>query len=177
MTPIHDDFENLFRGFTNDLIRDGWISCAKFFCADVPELLRAKMGEARKSPQVSRTHKEGLDGTHVGFEAETTPPSAIGVDLELFHPRRILTGQGDWLIGRLHITGEVSPRELLQEWTRREASVKALGRALGRSDILVAQFRPTEDGMLKFVGEVPNGYVVETKSHWAGDWVLTVARL
>jgi hypothetical protein len=159
-----------FRNFLSKAENDAWLASYKWTVADNYPQLKLKLGGPR-AENSSRTHKKGTDGSWWALDAEAHEGTQIGVDLELFMTRPILTDP-DWITRRLNLSRSLSPQKILEEWSAREASFKALAPNNGK--ILMSHFKRTSPTALSVF--TPQGdRSIQVRTAWAGKWLLSIA--
>jgi hypothetical protein len=160
-----------FKSFLEKAEADGWIASYKWVGADSFGLLRQKLGGKKTSDEISRTHKKGTDGRWWSCEVEAHYGTSVGVDLELLISRPILEDP-TWICNRLNLPRNLSPKNLLEEWTSREAAFKSL--APDNKGLKISQFRKSGTGSYTIF--TPNGEKsMQVRSATNGKWILTLA--
>ncbi len=136
-----------FKNFLERAEQDGWISKYRWAKAESLKELREKLGGIRK-PNTSRTHKRGTDGIWWGLEVEPDYGTAVGVDIELLVDRPVLQNP-QWIAERMGLGRVSNPKEIIEEWSRREAAFKAVSmqfEELHAQENKVVSLAPTADG-------------------------------
>jgi len=164
------DHQNAFRAFLNRAEDDGWISSYKWFEGESFVLLREEMN-SHVYEIGSRSHKKATNGTWLGLAVEADYGTAIGVDLELLIERPILNDP-TWLSQRLGLSRHTTPKEILEDWSCREAAFKCL--APHNKGRYLSQFRKEGPGKYAIFMNGEDRYI-QTKTLWWEKWVLALA--
>lgn len=166
-----------FENFLSQAIREKWIRTYVWAHGPSIEDVRARL-DGPCPLGSSRSHKKSPDG-FLGIQVESVEGYSVGVDLEFQSDRKIWRDV-TWLARRLALPDSASAREVLEEWTAREAAFKAATRVLSPRGVSNA---PVNLGL--FARESSDRLVLplkgreihfEVRTQWSTPWVLTLAR-
>ena len=162
--------KDAFRTFLERIQDDGWISDYKWVQAESYPALKQKLGKVDPLTH-SRSHKKAMDGTWWALDVEAFDGTSVGVDLELLIQRPILDNP-EWITNRLGIARTSTPKNIIEEWSLREASFKAF--YPGNSKMLLSQFKRTSPQVYSIYSQ-KGDLSVQVRSAWIGPWVLSFA--
>jgi hypothetical protein len=166
----HPNPKDAFRNFLEKAENDAWIASYKWTSGETFGELKKKLKYPCPS-EISRTHKKGSDGFWWALEVEAHEGTQVGVDLEIFMSRPILT-RPKWITERLNLPESTQPQKILEEWSSREAAFKSF--RPDNDKMLLSQFKRGAHGaytVFGSFGEKP----CQVRNAWAGKWVLSLA--
>ncbi|MBI4042416.1 MAG: hypothetical protein HY391_02960 [Deltaproteobacteria bacterium] len=168
------NLEEVFLDFLADGMEKEWLSRYQWYHDTSHLQLRAQMRPSEIVPWKSRSHKKAAEDNCWGIEVKAWRGNAIGVDLEFYKMRPLLTSNRKWMAHWLDLDCNSSPMELLEEWAAREAAFKCVSPLLPEEELSMSDFVRTR-GILE-LKKTERLYQIETCFSWNGPWILALAR-
>jgi hypothetical protein len=166
-----NDLRLAFRNFLDRAQDESWIVSFDWYVESHFAKLREKMQTPQTPELFSKTHKKATDGQWWGLKVESAEDTAIGVDMEILIDRPILKNT-DWIIRRLNLPRTSTPKQILEEWSCREAAYKCL--APDNAGLLLPQIRKST-GSSYYVQLAGREITMQTRLMWRDNWLLALA--